>query len=104
MAFYTGVIKKFLLELIAEKKITYCTAERVFSTNIGEKDASQHVTIFLSLFIYFERQRQRKWGRGRERGTKRIPSRLCAVRAEPDVGLDLTIPDLTNKIKRPSTN
>ena len=85
MAFYTGVIKKFL-ELIAEKKITYCTAERVFSTNIGEKDASQHVTIFLSLVIYFERQRQRKWGRGRERGTQRIPSRFHDISTEPDGG------------------
>ena len=28
-------------------------------------------------------------GRGRERGRGRIPSRLCAVNAEPNVGLEL---------------
>ena len=28
--------------------------------------------------------------RGRETGRERIPSRLCAVRAEPDTGLELT--------------
>ena len=27
-------------------------------------------------------------GRGRERGTERILSRLCTVSADPDVGLD----------------
>ena len=35
-------------------------------------------------FIYFERQRE--WGRGRER----IPGGLHAVSAEPDAGLELT--------------
>ena len=30
------------------------------------------------------------WGRNRERGRERTPSRLQAVSAEPDVGLDLT--------------
>ena len=35
-----------------------------------------------------ERGRETKWGRGRERGRERIPSRLCAVSVEPDVGLD----------------
>ena len=29
-------------------------------------------------------------GRGRESGRDRIPSRLCNVSAEPDVGLELT--------------
>ena len=29
-------------------------------------------------------------GRDRQRERKRIPGRLCAVSAEPDVGLDLT--------------
>ena len=30
-------------------------------------------------------------GRGRERGSEKIPSRLCAVGAEPDMGLKPTI-------------
>ena len=35
---------------------------------------------------------QRKWetGRERERERKRIPSRPCAISAEPDTGLELT--------------
>ena len=45
-----------------------------------------------SMFLYFERERDRgsERGRGRERGTERIPRRLRAVSAEPDVGLKLT--------------
>ena len=41
------------------------------------------------MFIYFERERERahKQGRGRERERERIPSRLCTVSTEPDVGL-----------------
>ena len=43
------------------------------------------------LFIW-ERQREHEQGRGkkRERGRERIPSRLCTVITEPDVGLELT--------------
>ena len=41
------------------------------------------IFIFLSLCIYFERERE-SWGR-----RERIPSRLQAVSTEPDVGLDL---------------
>ena len=37
------------------------------------------------MFIYFKR-----WRRGRERERERTPSRLFAVGAEPDVGLDPT--------------
>ena len=40
------------------------------------------------MFIYFEREYEQ--GRGRERGRARIPSRLHAVSAEPNVGLELT--------------
>ena len=39
------------------------------------------------LFIMFLRESRQK--RDRERGRERIPSRLCAVRAEPNTGLDL---------------
>ena len=42
------------------------------------------------MFIYFEREREREWGRDRERGRERIPSRLCTVRAESDTGLELS--------------
>ena len=40
--------------------------------------------MFLYFIIYFEREREQ--GRGRERGRERIPSRLCTVSTEPDVG------------------
>ena len=45
--------------------------------------------LFLSLFIYFERE---SMSRGRAaKGRERIPSRLCAVSTEPDnVGPELT--------------
>ena len=41
-------------------------------------------------FIYFERKRAHKQGRGRERRRERISSRLHAVSTEPDMGLNLT--------------
>ena len=45
-------------------------------------------------FILTERQKERnrecKQGRGKERGRERIPSRICTVSTEPDVGLKLT--------------
>ena len=34
-----------------------------------------------------ERNRECKQGRGKERGRERIPSRICTVSTEPDVGL-----------------
>ena len=43
---------------------------------------------FLSLFIYFESEREREWRRSRDSG-ERVPSRLHAVIAEPDAGLYL---------------
>ena len=46
--------------------------------------AQIHVVLFLFIF----RERERRRGRGRER--ERIPSSLCAVSTEPDVGLDPT--------------
>ena len=52
---------------------------------------SKIVSIFLSLFTYFEREREHKSGEGqRERGRERIPSRLHTTSTEPDVGLEPT--------------
>ena len=52
------------------------------------------VSIFLlSLFIYSERkkeEREHEGAGGKERGRDRIPSRLCAVSSEPDMGLEPT--------------
>ena len=50
--------------------------------------------IFLSLFVYFERDRDSTSGAvgGRERGKERIPSGLCALSAEPNRGLELLQP------------
>ena len=42
------------------------------------------------LFILEEREKDSKLGRGRDRGRETIPSRLCALRAEPDAVLDPT--------------
>ena len=48
--------------------------------------------LFFLMFICFEREREQehKQRRGRERGRERIPSRLCTVSTDPDVGLNLT--------------
>ena len=46
--------------------------------------------VFLCLFFYFERERAQAEERQRERGRERIPSRLCTVSTESDVGLELT--------------
>ena len=40
------------------------------------------------MFIYL-REREREWGRGREREGERIPSGLLTVSTEPDVVLKL---------------
>ena len=47
---------------------------------------------FLSLFIYFERDRvsMSRGGAERERERERIPSRFLTVSAEPDAGPELT--------------
>ena len=42
------------------------------------------------MFIYFERQIEHEWGRGRETGGERIPSGLHTVSTDPDAGLELT--------------
>ena len=41
-------------------------------------------------FMKRERERASEWGKGRQRGRERSPSRLHAVSTEPHVGLDLT--------------
>ena len=49
--------------------------------------------LFFQGYLFLLRQRKREWDKGRERGKERererVPSRLCTVIAEPDVGLDL---------------
>ena len=51
------------------------------------------ISFFFLIFknVYFERERAcvSKQGRGKERGRERIPNRLCAARAEPNVELEL---------------
>ena len=50
------------------------------------------VYIFLNAYSLIVRERENVSERGaeRERGRERIPSRLCAVSVDPDVGLSLT--------------
>ena len=58
-------------------------------------------------FVYSERKRERERersheheeGSGRERGRERTPSRLHAVSAEPDVGLELTNCEIMAELK-----
>ena len=52
-------------------------------------DVRSKKTFFLSLFIYFERDRERASGGGAESRRERIPSRLSLVRTKPDAGLKL---------------
>ena len=54
---------------------------------------------FSTLSIYFERETEHKWRRGRERGRKRIPSKLCTASAEPDTGLELTDREIVTWLK-----
>ena len=44
------------------------------------------------MFIYFERDSTSRGGAERE--GERIPSRLCTISTEPDVGLELTNPEI----------
>ena len=55
--------------------------------------AEEALFFFLSLFIYFEKERE--LGRGRERGRERIQSRLHAVSAEPGARLELMNREMT---------
>ena len=55
----------------------------------------KNIYLFICLFIERERERERErehkceWGKVREGGSERIPSRLHAVSAEPDLGPEL---------------
>ena len=42
------------------------------------------------MFIYFERERESKQRKGREKEREKIPSRLRAVCTEPNAGLSPT--------------
>ena len=46
--------------------------------------------VFFFFNVYLFGEREHKQGRGRDRGRERIPSRLHAVSAEDDAGLNLT--------------
>ena len=48
------------------------------------------MVLFFLMFLFILRERVSAGEGQRERGRERIPSRLCAVSAEPDAGLDLT--------------
>ena len=50
---------------------------------------------FLSLFVYVERDREHRQGRGREGYRQRIQSRLHADNREPDPGLEPTNHEIT---------
>ena len=62
----------------------------------------------MNVYLLIERKREstNRWGRGRVRGRERIPSRLPAVSADPDSGLDLVNCEITTgaEIKRRSLN
>ena len=44
---------------------------------------------FKFIYLFWERQRQRRWGRGKKRGRERIPSRLHTAGTESKAGLEL---------------
>ena len=48
-------------------------------------------SILFKVYLFILRESPHKWGGGkRKKGREKIPSRLGAVGAEPDVGLELT--------------
>ena len=53
---------------------------------------------FFNVYLFL-REREHKWGRDRERDIHRISSRLQAVSAEPDVGLELTDLEIMTQAK-----
>ena len=55
---------------------------------------NSNLFFFLSLFVCFERKTERDHEQGRGRGREGIPSRLHTVSTEPDVGLELTNPEI----------
>ena len=58
----------------------------------------EHATLFVVVvgLVYFESVVYvHEQGRGRERRRERIPSRLCAVSVEPDLGLEPTNHEIT---------
>ena len=53
------------------------------------------------IYYFFERERERASAgeEQREKGRERIPSRLCAVSVEPEVGLDPMNCEIVTRIK-----
>ena len=71
---------------------TYHTLYFIFEILLFTLSEEEAVMLFIVLFyVYlFSRDRARVGKEQRERGRQRIPSRLCADRTEPIVGLSLT--------------
>ena len=46
-----------------------------------------------------DRERAHEWGRDRKRQRERIPSRICVISAEPDVGLELTNCEIMTRVE-----
>ena len=64
-------------------RLLLCSQDLFFFSQL-EYEVGYPLIFFLLVCLFFE------GGRGRERGRERIPSRLHAVSAEPDAGLELT--------------
>ena len=47
------------------------------------------LNFFFNFFLLRERERKGEWGRGRKRGRKRIPSKLCTVSTGTYAGIGL---------------
>ena len=69
----------------------------LWSSRVPLVELLSPMLFFFSLFIYFERKREME--EQKERGRERIPSRLCAVSADPDTGVNLTTMRLEPKSK-----
>ena len=90
-------VRTKLFSLSEQEKMEIDTSFYFTQFSCGVKNFGLHcrhsyplgVVFFLSLFIYLERENAHKQGGGaeRERERERIPSRLCIVSTEPDVGL-----------------
>ena len=56
----------------------------------GAEGERERESFFLKIFFKVSFEREGAWGKGRERGRERIPSRLHNDSTEPEAGLDTT--------------